>query len=162
MKTVCCDVYFSNFYIMCFCVFQVHVIAGIGDFTMRLPRNETGVIDDVASSANDPLFIPHHAMVDCIFEEWLRRHADAEYPDVMDVPQGHLRNGYIVPLFPLYTHNDMFRGAKSFGYSCSLPDLEDAAGITTTEDSHATATFKVIILWPTIFMAFVLINNLVM
>ena len=87
-------------------------------------------------------------MVDCIFEEWLRRHPSAEYPDAIEVSQGHLRYGYIVPFFPLYTHNDMFRGAESFGYSCSLSD---------PEDSQATATFKVII-WPTIFMAFVFVK----
>ena len=132
------------------CDFQVHVIAGVGDFTMRLPRNETGVIDDVAASANDPLFIPHHAMVDCIFEEWLRRHPDGEYPDATNVPQGHLRDGYIVPFFPIVTHNDMFKGAENFGYSCSLSDLEDTAVITTTEGSYATATLKRV-MWPDYF-----------
>ena len=64
-------------------------------------------------------------MVDCVFEEWLKRHPDGEYPNAPDVPQGHLRDGYMVPFFPLYTNNEMFKTAENFGYSCSLSDLQD-------------------------------------
>ena len=102
-------------------------------------RNQTGVMSDVAASPNDPLFIVHHTMIDCVFEEWLRRHPSAEYPSATDVPQGHLRYGYIVPFFPLYVHNDMFKRAEIFGYSCILSDLQ----------SYATSTMK-IITWPTL------------
>ena len=84
-------------------------------------------------------------MVDCIFEEWLRRHPDAEYPDASDVPQGHLRDGYMVPFFPLYTNNDMFKRAENFGYSCSLPDLQ-------TQDNHGTSTLTVLT-WPVVLIA---------
>ena len=80
----------------------------------------------MASSPNDPLFILHHTAVDCVFEEWLRRHPDAEYPDSPDVPLGHLRDGYMVPFYPLFTNNDMFKLAENFGYSCSLSDLMDS------------------------------------
>ena len=100
-----------------------------------LPANETGVILDVAASPNDPLFIIHHTMIDCIFEEWLKRHPNAEYPNATDVPQGHRRYGYIVPFFPLYMNNDMFKSAENFGYSCRLSDLQD---------SYATTTMKLI------------------
>ena len=109
-----------------------------------VPTNETGVILDVAASPNDPLFIVHHTMIDCIFEEWLKGHPNAEYPSATDVPQGHLRYGYIVPFFPLYMHNDMFKRAENFGYSCSLSDLPD--NVASTTQSSATTTMKLIIL----------------
>ena len=118
-------------------------MVGQGDFTTNLAPNEKGTIEDIAASPNDPLFILHHTMVDCVFEEWLRRHPDAKYPDASDVPQGHLRDGYMVPFFPLYTNNDMFKGAENFGYSCRLSDLQD---------SHATATLT-ILAWPVILIA---------
>ena len=57
----------------CSCHMQVHVILGSGDITTFLPFNRTGVMGDVASSPNDPIFLNHHAMVDCILEEWLQQ-----------------------------------------------------------------------------------------
>ena len=113
------------------CIIQGHIGVGQGDFTTNLAPHEKGTIEDVAASPNDPLFILHHTMVDCVFEEWLKRHPDGEYPSTMDVPQGHLRDGYMVPFFPLYTNNDMFKGAENFGYSCILSDLEDSHAIAT-------------------------------
>ena len=108
---------------------QLHFVAGTGDFKISSyidPRLH-GSLLDVASSPNDPLFILHHTAVDCVFEEWLKRHPDGEYPDSPDVPQGHLRDGYMVPFYPLFTNNDMFQLAENFGYSCSLSDLESKA-----------------------------------
>ena len=108
---------------------QIHVIGGTGDIASAalLHPNQTGSILEVTSSPNDPLFILHHTMVDCVFEEWLKRHPDGEYPDSPDVPQGHLRDGYMVPYFPLFTNNDMFKRAENFGYSCSLSDIDSQA-----------------------------------
>ena len=77
---------------------------------------------DVAASANDPIFLNHHAMVDCIFEEWLKINDNAEYPDPVPNP-GHRKNDYIVPFFPLYKHEDMFKRAENFGYQCSITGL---------------------------------------
>ena len=84
-------------------------------------------------------------MIDCIFEEWLKRHPSAEYPSATEVPLGHRRYGYIVPFFPLYMHNDMFKRAENFGYSCSLSDLQE---------SHAATTMK-LITWPALLTALV-------
>ena len=81
-----------------------------------------GVMADTAASPNDPIFISHHAMVDCILEKWLQSHRNAVYPTGVPITQGHRGNDYIVPFFPLYTHNDMFETASSFGYSCNLDD----------------------------------------
>jgi hypothetical protein len=108
---------------------QLHFVAGTGDFKIfsYIDPRLAGSVLDVASSPNDPLFILHHTAVDCVFEEWLKRHPDGEYPDSPDVPQGHLRDGYMVPFYPLFTNNDMFKPAENFGYSCSLSDLESKA-----------------------------------
>ena len=40
----------------------------------------TGVMADVAASPNDPIFINHHAMIDCIFEEWLKFNSQSADP----------------------------------------------------------------------------------
>ena len=76
---------------------------------------------DVAASANDPVFVNHHVMVDCILEEWLLRNEDnLVYPESDEIREGHRADDYIVPFFPLYTQKDMLRTATHFGYSCSL------------------------------------------
>ena len=83
----------------------------------------SGVMADVAASANDPIFLNHHAMVDCIFETWLQNHPSVQYPmesDTNKIPPGHRYDDYIVPFFPLYKHSDMFSTADKFGYRCTL------------------------------------------
>ena len=75
---------------------------------------------DVAASANDPIFLNHHAMVDCIFETWLKMNPNAQYPADNKIPQGHGYDDYIVPFFPLYKHSDMFTTADKFGYQCII------------------------------------------
>ncbi len=102
-------------------VFQGHIIMGQGDFNFRLNNDMStiGTIEDVAASPNDPMFILHHNMIDCIFIEWMRRFPNAEYP--MNVSTvGHARDGFIIPFFPLYTNNDLFVSAEELGYSCNL------------------------------------------
>lgn len=82
---------------------------------------------DVAASANDPIFLNHHAMVDCIFETWLQKNPNAKYPTSAEIPQGHRKQDYIVPFFPLYKHEDMFRTAEHFGYCCTIkPQTESS------------------------------------
>ena len=61
-----------------------------------------GQIFDRGGSPNDPVFITHHTMIDCIFDEWLQRYPDQGYPD--DIPltistQGHQEQSYMVPFF---------------------------------------------------------------
>lgn len=76
----------------------------------------------VASSTNDPIFLNHHAMTDCIFEEWLQRHRGRlTYPVSDEIREGHRAHDYIVPFLPLYMNIDVFKTADSFGFSCSLP-----------------------------------------
>ena len=81
-----------------------------------------GHIEDVAASPNDPFFIVHHTMVDCLFEAWLERHPGGTYPLNPPAP-GHGRNQYMVPFFPLATNGDMFQRAENLGYLCRLSNL---------------------------------------
>ena len=112
-----------------FLLIQVHIILGIAHFNSGLQSNDSksGVMADVAASSGDPIFINHHAMVDCILEEWLQRnYTNAQYPQNERIPQGHKESDYLVPFFPLITHGEMFKTADNFGYSCRL-DQPNAA-----------------------------------
>lgn len=101
---------------------QIHIILGIGYFGLSSTDDPSkrGVMGDVAASANDPIFLSHHAMVDCIFETWLQQNPNANYPTSADIPQGHQMQDYIVPFFPLYKHKDMLLTADRFGYKCKI------------------------------------------
>ena len=102
---------------------QVHIILGIGDLKSgpSIPFEKVGVMADTAASPNDPIFLNHHGMIDCILEEWLQREID-NYPISDEIREGHRANDYIVPFMPLYMNNDMFKTAENFGYLCRLPD----------------------------------------
>ena len=70
-------------------------------------------------------------MVDCMFDEWLRRHPDEEYPDVplTTSTQGHQAHSYMVPFIPVYTNADMFKPAYNFGYYCNLSNITTDSGV---------------------------------
>ncbi len=105
---------------------QIHFIAGVGDVFNQasLPDNKKGQIEDVLASPNDPLFILHHAMVDCILAEWMRLHPEAEYPVAPEVIRdGHRRDDFSRGFFPVYTNGDMFFQAEKFGYTCELENI---------------------------------------
>ena len=91
-----------------------------------------GQMSDPVASPNDPAFIIHHTMVDCIFDEWLKHHPDEKYPDLPRPltfsTKGHHANSYMIPFFPLYTNADMFKTADNFGYSCNLPHINTDDG----------------------------------
>ena len=95
---------------------------GLGYFGSDAYNNpeRSGVMADVAASANDPIFLNHHAIVDCIFETWLQRNPNAQYPVSNEIPKGHRKEDYIVPFFPLYKHSDMFSTAENYGYHCII------------------------------------------
>ena len=87
-------------------------------------QNLKGVMADVAASSSDPIFIFHHAMVDCILEEWLQKNKNAQYPRDPEgqdlIHKGHRADDYMVPFFPLVKHSEMFKTADNFGYTCTL------------------------------------------
>ena len=63
---------------------QVHIVVG-------------GVMGDVPSASNGPIFPLHQSFVDRICEKWLRKFNNA--------PIGHNKDDVIVPLYPVYTHH---------------------------------------------------------
>ena len=79
---------------------------------------------DIAASPDDPMFINHHTMVDCILEEWLQGHPGADYPT--EQIEKHQKNGYIVLFYLLFKHKDMFKTADNFGYSCNLENITES------------------------------------
>ncbi|KAM4700068.1 tyrosinase [Discoglossus pictus] len=76
-----------------------------------------GSMSQVQGSANDPVFVLHHAFVDSIFEQWLRRHQPnvTAYPE-SNAPIGHNRDYNMVPFIPLYTNGEFFTGSRDLGY----------------------------------------------
>ncbi|KAJ7384690.1 hypothetical protein OS493_020271 [Desmophyllum pertusum] len=71
----------------------------------------------VPSAPNDPIFVLHHCFVDRILEKWLRKYKkDASVLSATEAPIGHNRDDVIVPMFPVYTHEEFFSESFSFGY----------------------------------------------
>ncbi|XP_041438658.1 tyrosinase-like [Xenopus laevis] len=95
---------------------------GIANQSQRFMHNTlhvflNGSMSSVQGSANDPVFVLHHAFVDSIFEQWIRRHratVDA-YPE-SNAPIGHNRGYYMVPFIPLYTNGEFFAPSRDLGY----------------------------------------------
>ena len=112
----------------------MHIILGLGNFKYDPNFEEQGVMSCVAASPNDPIFINHHAKIDFILEEWLEKNKGMlSYPQTDDTREGHRRNDYIVPIIPLFTHEDMFKTADNFGYKYSATEDE-------TSDEPATGS----------------------
>ena len=74
---------------------QVHIVVG-------------GAMGDVSSASNDSIFPLHHSFVDRIYEKWLRKFDNALIR--------HIRDDVIVPLYPVYTHQQIFKKSFEFGY----------------------------------------------
>ena len=81
---------------------------------------------DVRASPNDPVFIHHHAMIDLIFEEWMKNHSSKTYEGPPNNPKfpGHAAGDCAVPFMPVFTHSEAFKPAETFGYS--YEPLEDS------------------------------------
>ncbi|TKS82960.1 Tyrosinase [Collichthys lucidus] len=79
-----------------------------------------GSMSSVQGSANDPIFLLHHAFVDSIYEEWLRRHrpSPSQYPRA-NAPIGHNSEYNMVPFLPLHRNIDFFISSKDLGYEYS-------------------------------------------
>ena len=117
-----CEFYADNYLFTCSCLLlQVHVLVGIH-----------GTIGDIPIAANDPVFINHHTMIDCLFEQWLMSHPNREnmYPTSLDAMfAGHAAGDCMVPFIPVYNHNEVFlKSAEDFGYSCDLQSFRNEPG----------------------------------
>ena len=125
---------------------QVHTILGIGDlhFGPDIPFEQTGVMADVAAAPNDPIFINHHVMADCILEEWLQRNKkDLTYPISDEIRKSHRAGDYIVPIIPLHMQKDMLKTADNFGYSCFLPGPNECSEDDASVSLRAYTTLVV-------------------
>ena len=79
---------------------------------------------EVPAVTNDPIFLLQHAFVDLIYEKWLRKfNKDADVLSAYNAPIGHNRDDVIVPLLPVYTHQQMFKKSFEFGYD--YQDVDD-------------------------------------
>ena len=76
----------------------------------------------VAASPNDPVFISHHANIDCILEKWLQKNGGSydypNYPISNEIRPGHRVTDYIVPFIPVHTHKGMSLTSDRHGYEC--------------------------------------------
>ena len=101
---------------------QLHFLAGQGS-AEHIPPDDQGAFFDVGGSPNDPLFILHHMMLDCILAEWNKRHPTSGYPVDPLVRDGHRKDDYIRTYFPLITNGEAFASTEDFGYYCQLPNI---------------------------------------
>ncbi|XP_071990190.1 tyrosinase [Engystomops pustulosus] len=99
-----------------------HPLTGIANRSQSNMHNSlhvylNGSMSSVQGSANDPIFLLHHAFVDSLYEQWLRRHQPTldVYPEA-NAPVGHNRGYYMVPFIPLFTNGEFFTQARNFGY----------------------------------------------
>ena len=137
-----------NIHVYCVHTHTHHIVVGIGDGTgsccvpcsnrswchhssalcyRKIPFQWTGVIAFVDSSPNDPVFLNHHTMVDCIIEEWLQRYGESiSYPHSSGIREGHRAWDYTMPFIELFMQKDMLKTADNFGYSCYLPKKADS------------------------------------
>ncbi|TKS81150.1 Tyrosinase [Collichthys lucidus] len=76
-----------------------------------------GSMSSVQGSANDPIFLLHHAFIDSIYERWLRTHQPlrSSYPRA-NAPIGHNDGYYMVPFLPLHRNGDYFLSNKALGF----------------------------------------------
>ena len=114
---------------------QVHIYVG----------GDGGTMFQVDTSPNDPIFFLHHSNIDRIFEAWLRKGQRVFYPDGATISTrahpGHNRDDYILPLFPLITHNDVFKTSDKLNY-----EYADAYKVSSTSKSQC-AYFKAQCTW---------------
>ena len=90
---------------------------------MKTPANPEGTMIHIAASHNDPVFINHHTMIDCIFDQWLELYPDSPYvgPKGERRFAGHGLDDCVVPFYPPKTHRQMYKIGLDLGFECDLP-----------------------------------------
>ena len=82
-----------------------------------------GTFQDVPRAFNDPVFLSHHTNVDRLYELWLEKYSDKNFPSYQpdtfsyDIPPGQNIDEAIVPLFPIVTNRQVHQRAISLGYT---------------------------------------------
>ena len=98
-----------------------------------------GAMRDEPSASNDLIFPLHHFFVDHIYEKWLRKFKkNASVLSSYNAPIGHNKDDVIVPICPVYTHQQMFKKSFEFGY-----DYDDV-----DENGKYTLSFYLPLLFP--------------
>ena len=135
---------------------------------MTMNGLDAGTMSNVPASANDPIFLSHHTMIDYIFEQWLQKNPTALYvgPDTRGkypTLKGHGLTDALIPFIPLVSNNQAFKPASFFGYgyvsAAGLPspevnsdvDLLDNRGLIIGPSSALillTLLFAVMNRWP--------------
>ena len=70
------------------------------------------------------IFPLHHSFPDRIYEKWLRKfNKNASVFSTYDAPIGHNKDDVIAPLYPVYTHQRMFK--KSFHFCYDHDDVDE-------------------------------------
>ena len=79
---------------------------------------------DVSSASNDFIFPLHHSFVDRIYEKCLYKfNKNALVLSTYNSPIRHNRDDVIVPLYPVYTHQQIFK--KSFEFVYDYDDVDE-------------------------------------
>lgn len=79
-------------------------------------------------AVNDPVFINHHTMIDCLLEQWLTSHPAT----LQSQFAGHAAGDCIVPFIPLFNHSEVFsKSANDFGFSCDLRSFNSGARVVS-------------------------------
>ena len=87
---------------------QVHIVVG-------------AAMEGVSSASNDSIFPLHCSFVDRLYEKWLRMfNKNASVLSSYDAPIRNNKDDVIVPICPVYTHQQMLKKSFEFGY-----DYED-------------------------------------
>ena len=94
----------------------------------------SGTIGSIPIAANDPVFINHHTMIDCLFEQWLTDHPNRQYPATLQAQfAGHADGDCIFPFIPLFNHNEVFSmNASDLGFSCDLRSFNSGARLVNS------------------------------
>ena len=78
----------------------------------------------VSSASNDSIFPLRHSFVDRIYPKWLHKfNKNASVLSTYDAPIGHNNDDVIVPLYPVYTHQQIFK--KSFEFVYAYDDVDE-------------------------------------
>ena len=105
-----------------------------------------GLMKDVPTSSNDPIFWLHHCNVDRLYEKWLANpEADISYkPAPIDnsveyiIGFGHNGNDNAGLLFPPITNVEAHKQASEFGYSYQDPISCTTDATSTTSSTPST------------------------
>ncbi|XP_056408550.1 tyrosinase-like [Hyla sarda] len=81
-----------------------------------------GTMSQVPISANDPMFILHHAYIDKLFEVWIRKNKATpdKYPNNQHL--GHQRLECAMPFFPCVMNKHMLQNSAVYGYTFTYMD----------------------------------------